>query len=192
MHICCFPEASTRGGSTPRLPTTLPPQIHSKRPLPPHAHHEMYPSNDESNGGNAGASGGCYVPDGGFSLNARFWHSADHNLLPYNNIHNYYHSQPLCVTTDVSGIKCLENPHFSNHVSNHVPNSRLVNSASSRSINKTRYVGNDSCPHICQYEHLSSSSIKPCSFKKRTNISMCNHSEWNDDFSSKPFYYLRT
>ena len=60
------------GGSTPRLPTTLPPQIHSKRPLPPHAHHEMYPSNDESNGGNAGASGGCYVPDGGFSLNARF------------------------------------------------------------------------------------------------------------------------
>ena len=34
--------------------------------------HEIYPSNDESNGGNAGASGGCYVPDGGFSLNARF------------------------------------------------------------------------------------------------------------------------
>jgi len=60
------------GASTPRLPTTLPPQIHSKRPLPPHAHHEIYPSNDESNGGNAGASGGCYVPDGGFSLNARF------------------------------------------------------------------------------------------------------------------------
>ena len=59
-------------GSTPRLPTTLPPLLHSKRPLPPHAHHEIYPSNDESNGGNAGASGGCYVPDGGFSLNARF------------------------------------------------------------------------------------------------------------------------
>jgi len=60
------------GGSAPRLPTSLPPPINSKRPLPPHAHHEIYPSNDESNGGNAGASGGCYVPDGGFSLNARF------------------------------------------------------------------------------------------------------------------------
>lgn len=59
-------------GSTPRLPTSLPPQIHSKRPLPPHAHHEIYQSNDESNGGNNGGSGGCYVPDGGFSLNARF------------------------------------------------------------------------------------------------------------------------
>ena len=60
------------GGSTPRLPTSLPPPAHSKRPLPPHAHHEIYPSNDESIGGGAGASGGCYVPDGGFSLNARF------------------------------------------------------------------------------------------------------------------------
>ena len=60
------------GGSAPRLPTSLPPPLHSQRPLPPHAHHEIYPSNDESNSGKMGASGGCYVPDGGFSLNARF------------------------------------------------------------------------------------------------------------------------
>ena len=60
------------GESAPRLPTSLPPSLHSKRPLPPHAHHDIYPSNDDSNAGNGGASGGCYVPDGGFSLNARF------------------------------------------------------------------------------------------------------------------------
>ena len=39
------------GESTPRLPTSLPPSLHSKRPLPPHAHHDIYPSNDDSNAG---------------------------------------------------------------------------------------------------------------------------------------------
>ena len=58
------------GENAPRLPTSLPPSLHSKRPLPPHAHHEIYhASNDESR---ADKSGGCYVPDGGFPFNARF------------------------------------------------------------------------------------------------------------------------
>lgn len=136
-------------------------------------------------------------------------------------MHHNYHSQPLCVVTDVSRFRSFDDPHIRhyishhvpttnlvssacyrsinrtspNHVSQHVPNANMVSSASTRSMNNTRYHGEHSGHHICPYKHRSSSSIKRCTFKQKKNAALCNgHSgNWNDfDMSSKPYYHLRT
>ena len=181
------------GESTPRLPTSLPPSLHSKRPLPPHAHHDIYPSNDDSNAGNGGASGGCYVPDGGFALNARFWPHANHNILPYNKMQNYYQSQPLRGFSHEYDSQSFDDPCITNHISNHVPNTLHSCSSSNRSINYTRYKESNSCPHICQYDQQSSSSIKRYNFKHKKSSNMCHHKDLdNYDQNIKPCYHMRT
>ena len=163
-------------------------------------------------------------------------------MLPYNKMHNNYHSQPLCVVKHLSRFRSVDNDaHISNmsntssclghHISQHVPNGNLVSSAcyrsmsrphhnhdqphhdqphhisphvtntnmvssvSTRSMNNTRHHREGSGPHICPYQHRSSSSIKRCRFKQNKQATLCNGNggDWNDfDLSSKPYYHLRT
>ena len=107
---------------------------------------------------------------------------------------NYYHSQPLCGFSDGLNLERFDDPCIANHISNHVSNGIHSCSSSSRSINTSRYAENNSCPHICQYEHQSSSSIKRYNFKHKKSSTMCNHNNLDDydDQSLKPCYHLRT
>ena len=157
-------------------------------------------------------------------------------MLPYNKMHNNYHSQPLCVVKHLSrfrsvdnaddATRCTDAAHIRHHLSQHVPNGNLVGSAcyrsmsrphhnhdqphhisphvtntnmvssvSTRSMNNTRHHREGSGPHICPYQHRSSSSIKRCRFKQNKQATLCNGNggDWNDfDLSSKPYYHLRT